>query len=362
MDSSVMQALQMLWGSSEAPVCAVSRSLEPVWAPDDRFRPLLRVLRTELLSEDQTAVPVFPQDGTVLFDAGGSRPCCCTVLPLAVPGEELYLLRFPELPEDRHLTPAETRLLLREQTDLSRYAVANIMQSLYFSESSEKAGKKPDLQALIHEAEDACYALLNGCQHCEEMLWYAFCSPLDTENTGVQDLRMPLRQFADRIAELTAGSLRITECLIEPGLYARTDPARFSYALMLMFLTTHGGAPELNEMKLLAEQRDGSVRIRLSFSSGEQTCSVFRRTHIRNISLTNNELLLGRFCRTFGAVLNRGEDPARPECTLSLPAADPGEGALPLSSSKALYSDGSFSEMHILLSEIMRAADFPHPD
>ena len=357
MDKSVKRALELLFGGSEDPVCAVSRGLKPVWAPDDRARMLLRCLREELVAASETSEPVLPQDGTVLFDTGETQPAFCTIEPLALPGEELYLLRFPETPP-RELSPAETRLLLRAQTDLSRNAVSNIMQTLHFSETDEKAGKGVDLQKIIRETENACYELLNSCQHCEEALWYAFDAPSAKENAP-QDLYLTLRQFAGQIGKLTAGSLRITDCRMEHGLYARVNPDRFFYALMLMFLGTHGGAAVFNEMTLFAERRDDRICVRLAFSSGEGGLAAFHPPLSRNISITGNEILLDKFCRTFGAELIRGSNPAQPVCTLLLPAADPDTGSLPLASAIGSYDEGSFSPARILLSEIMDAGDFP---
>ena len=69
MDQSAKNALELLFGGSEDPVCAVSRGLKPVWAPDDRARMLLRCLREELVAASETSEPVLPQDGTVLFDS-----------------------------------------------------------------------------------------------------------------------------------------------------------------------------------------------------------------------------------------------------------------------------------------------------
>ncbi|MBQ8920628.1 MAG: hypothetical protein IJ060_00500 [Oscillospiraceae bacterium] len=358
MDLSVQQALQLLYGSSEVPVCAVDRRLDLIWASDSRCRTLLSWLRKELPASVSSPGVILPPDGTVLFDIREDQPAACQIQRLTVSGEELFLLRFPEHSERRELTPQESRAMLRSHTDICRSAVASVMQTLYFAENDLRNGRAPDLREVIYDAEEPCYTIMDSCQHCEELLWYTYHSQDEVQE--IQDLTITLRQFAEKLTRLTGSSLKLTDCRIERGLYVKIDPERFAYVLILMFLSTHGGVPERNEMTLQAEERDGRVRIRMAFSKGRKRKSLFHLPLSRDISLANSASLLERFCRIFSAEIIRGDDPEKPECTLILPEAAPDYGFLPLSSLQNPYDEGSFGLLHVMLSEIIHPADFPH--
>ncbi len=361
MNLSEEKALELLYGKGTDPVCAVNLHLEPVWTPDRRAAALLPYLTEEMVVSQNTGEPAVPLDGTVLFRGPEQEPLVCRIQRLELSDERLYLLQFSPAPAYRELTPVEIRTLLRTQTDISRNAVPRIMQAVHFAVSQIEDAADRNVQSCVKEAEDACYAILNGCVRCEEMFWYASFDAMTEAEIEVQELRIPIRRFIEQITRLTAGSLTVSVGMVDIGMYAKVDANRLFFALILMFLTTHGGDGRYSEMEISAQNIQDKIEIRMSFSKGKQQKTCFHEPAFRDISFSGNVILLERFCDVFGAKIIRETRNSRKECILCIPGAEPDYGSVPLSASIAQYETNAFSMMHVLLSDVIHAADFPAP-
>lgn len=360
MEQSIQDALQLLWGHSENPVCAVNSMLRQVWAPDGRAKKYLPGLAAELTASDSLPMPMLPPDETVIYTDAEGEAVSCSIRQLCVPDEPLYLLIFRQPAGGRRFTSAEARSLLRTQTDIGRTAAAQIMQTLRYLRSNIKSDDT-ETCAWLASAEAACYSLLNGAAHCEEMFWYSAFNFDTQDQFAARDLRPTLRHFAEVTDMLTGSSLNLTECTIGPDLYACMDIDRLKFALLLMFVTTHGGDPRLTKMRFSASREESVIRIVMTFngSEDEDTVSVLHTPQAADATLAGNEMLLSRFCEVFNAALTRQVLDGFTSCTLEIPAADSQKEDLRQFSSAVLaYDSGQFSLEHVLLSELMHPQDF----
>lgn len=362
MEQSVLNALQTLWGGSAEPVCAVNKKLEPVWAPDARTKKLLIRMSSELTVSSETLLPVLPPDGNVIFSDADGDAVRCTIRPIPAGDEPLFLLTFDRSPASRSFSPAETRAMLRAQSDAGHTAAAQFVQSLHFLIDEHPELNEPgSVDKWLSRAENACYGLLNSTAHCEEMLWY---SGFDSESEEykefiiTQDISPTLRRFITDVGKAVGSNLTVTESAVGSGLFAAVDEERLLVALLLMFITTHRGDPKLRSMRFSAERAGDLIRISMAFTPGSGGESCMHPSMSRDISLTGNEMLLSRFCETFSASLTRQVLDGFSSAVLELPAQEKPERSAPrLGSSSFSYSAGRFSMTRVLLTELLEPED-----
>ena len=361
MEQAIRDALRVLWGRSEDPVCAVNSAMEPVWAPDARAQKYLLRLSAQLSASAEMPTPVIPTDGNVIFSDTDGNAVTCSIRLIPASAEPLYLLIFRTQRELSGFSPAEARAMLSSQANAGHTVAAQFIQSLHFlKEAHPELADSMEAQKWLILADRACYTLLNSTVRCEEMLWYGgYCSGINNAAEAI-DIREQIQSFADEIDSITGSNLTLADSYLEYGLYTRVDPERLSIALLLMFITTQHGDPNLRSMRLSAVRTDDVIRITMTFTADDTAGeSLLHPSRSIDISLSGDEMLLSSFCAAFGASLScqrlEGYSSAVMELHAEEHAADE---KIMLGSPPSSYAAGRFSLSRVHVSEILDPEDF----
>ena len=343
------EALDILYGNAQYPVCAADRSLSIVWQSCAQAEHLTEQLRA-VLSEPLRDGAV---QSTLLTD--GDAAFRCEIEPLAGDEAPLFLLRFLPAARSSTLNRTESVLLLREQNALLHSAGTAILYA------ADRLNRTPDADGLPADSaerepflsiQDSCYALLRQSLCNQELLWYESASgPF-----GVIELTRPLRRFFGQTELLTERYLHAGVCDTESRLFAETDEKRLLFALTALLIGALRDIDGQNVLDLRAGRADGNIRAELMLRHDpayqKEPLPLFGRLR-RSASAASADLLLDRFCETFRARVLRQAADGRIICTLELPAAEiPGTV---LRAPAVLPEESRFSLFHVMLSALIPA-------
>lgn len=350
MTEKLKAALDILYGRAGYPVCACNAAFCIQWQSEPRAAVLTEQLRAE---QDG---PLFSNGAVrqILLTDGGDA-FRCEAEPLGDETESLYLLRFLPAERSKTLNRTESVLLLKEQASLIHAAGASILYAadrLNRSPDEDGLPADPAVREPFLSIQDQCFALLRQslCDH--ELLWYeSAAAPFP-----VIELTRPLRRFFGQTEILTERYLQAGCCDPDIRLFAETDENRLTFALTALLTEALRDVQGQNVLDLSARREDGIIRIGLALrhDSAQQREPLPLSGRIsRSASPASDELLLERFCDTFGARIVRSAADGSLFRTLELPAAD-SPGTV-VRSSALLQEESRFSLFHVMLSALIPA-------
>ncbi|MBQ6041480.1 MAG: hypothetical protein IJL32_12025 [Oscillospiraceae bacterium] len=349
MTDRLKDALDLLYGNAGYPVCAADRSGSILWQSDEQAAALAEKLPKEALA--------LQKNGRSILLPGENSAVCCEISPLAGSEQPLFLLRFVPADPERRLNRAEAEMLLREQTDALHAAGTAI---LYAADRMNRERDEDGLPAdsAMREPflmiQDSCYALMRQCLCNQELLWYeSFTGAAMLSSVDVSGL---LRHFFAQAELLTDRYLTAGECEIQPRIYAKTDPERFSFAMTVLLAEMLKEARGQNVLDLTAVRADENISIEAVLRSDplkrKEPLPVSGRLS-REFSAASGAVLLERFCKAFDAKAVCLVADGTVRGTLTLPAAARPEPVF--RASREPEEESRLSLYHVLLSELIPA-------
>lgn len=341
-------ALETLYGGA-APACATAQDTVLLWQNGDEAADLLTALRPALNGTPGADRPLIPADGLVHFTYG-EEAWLCRVQRLMQDGECYFVMVFERLKAARRVTVPEMRQLLAEHDAACDAVVARLLMALTPADADvpDEAGIRA-----------ACTDILCLSRRDAQLLWYESA----TEDLLAVLEPIEVSKYAVRIAEvigrLCGGMLRVhTEIAPEPG-FARADAAQLCAALLSLFVTAQRGDPQCSDVTFLYRRTPQQLMLGLRTEQGAPAPHAAEKLkpYAPDGTLISEEVLLTRFCRTFGAALRHTQTDAGMQHTLVLPAL-PGD-AIPQAFHDPAYNmepipGGLLSYSRIMLSRILR--------
>ena len=348
MTDRLKDALDLLYGNAGYPVCAADRSGSILWQSDEKAAVLAEKLPKESLNVQAC--------GRRILLPGAESAVCCEISPLAGSEQPLLLLRFVPADPERRLNRAEAEMLLREQTAYTRTAGTSILYA------ADRMNRDPDEDGLPADPalrepflmiQDSCYALMRQCLCNQELLWYeSFTGAALLPSVDLSGL---LRHFFAQAELLTDPYLTVGDCEIQPRIYARTDPDRFSFAMTVLLAEMLKEVRGQNVLDLTAVRADDRICIEAVLRSDpahrKEPVPVSGRLN-REFSAASGAVLLERFCKAFDAKVVCRVSDGTVRGSLTIPAALP---ELEFHASREPQEESRLSLYHVLLSELIPA-------
>lgn len=346
-------ALELLYGGTEVPVCAVDETLRLLWASCVRAEELLHLLGMQLC-EGSGQIRI-PEDSTVLLH-NVSPPMHCHVQTLLQEGARYYLLRFLPLSARRSLTPGEMQAIIEEQAEICSSAAALSIQSFQRIERRLKSLDSNMDTTVLKMHYKACYSLLNIRTRCRELLGYT----LEQDNlcgSDPVDIGGVLDRAVEELRHAVPVVLPLASVRLAPALFAAVDPTRLHAAFLLLLtrllMEDDIAAPSL---AVEAAREADCICIRLTLQPYEAQDAVHRAFSRGdaggNGTLLADYMLLRRFCDRYHGSFTIPSDKKDHTAELRLPAVSAPE-RLSLHSQTAFYECGCFTLTHILLSSVI---------
>lgn len=368
MKQETIAALQKLYCGTDELVCAATPQFQMLWQSDARAGELLPVLGRQLGGAEKTAEVPIPSDRTVVLSYV-SPPVVCRIDTLSEDGERYLLIRFQPVPEKRELDLPEMRAMLYSMVTTGRQAVISVLQAFHKVEELLQANQlaaDPAVERLLHEA---CYALLNHDVRCDELLWYENLGKTqhapEQAAFGSINLTSELSRFLSDLHAVTDGLIHVEAAEITDDLFAQTEPRRFQFALLAMFVLLQGSDPARTGFSLCAKQAAGQIEIMMTLRQimppAEEPLP-FRKRMQPDGTLLSEDVVLQRFCDAFGAryrVLTQAESVSG---ILTIPAAEPPQDRTQLGAGLARYNAGKCTLAHVMLSAVISAEYYYNSD
>ncbi len=339
-------ALETLYHSENStPVCAVTPDFRLLWKNCAQAETLLSCLCRSLRSSIGTEQPLIPADGQLHITAEGV-PYRCRVQRMSDGGSPFFVAVFEKLAGVRRLTAPEMRQLLTEYDRVCEQAAGRVLAVL----QGNSGGQQPD-DAIRH----ACCEIFCLSQRNSQLLWYESVTEELLETLEPIEVSGLAGRVANALGAASGGVFTVRYQAEGTG-YARVDPNQLSAALMSMLLTAQRGDPEKTDITVSFADRGDvlvlSVTARRGKSAGDALLP-----YCPDGTLISEDVLLTRFCSTFGAVLTV-EKTADAVChTLTLPAVPREDVPLVLhapDSEFALPDPVLLSGCRMMLSPILR--------
>lgn len=302
-------ALETLYCRGDStPVCAVTPDFRLLWQNCAQAEALLTVLCMSLRSSIGTDQPLIPADGQLHISAEGV-PYCCRVQRMMDGDSPFFVVVFEKLTGLRRMTAPEMRQLLTEYDRVCERAVGRVLAAM----QGNPGDLQPD-EAIRH----ACCEIFGLSQRSAQLLWY--------ESVTEELLQMlepvEVSGLAGRVAnalEAAAGGVFTVRYQAEGTGYARVDPNQLSAALMSLFLTVQRGDPDKTDITVAFAERSGRLTLSVTARKGKPAGDALL-PYCPDGTLISEDVLLTRFCSTFGAELT-AEKSAEAVChMLTLPA------------------------------------------
>ena len=297
-----------------APVCAVSMQTELLWQNCGRAGELLELLRTELCGSFFTDIPVIPADGQIRVPDGEAG--YQVSLPRSAQDGEPYLIaEFRRLEGLRRLTAPEMRQLLAEHDRACGRTVKNVLAAVSDSKRHQERVRR------------ACCELLCLSERDAQLLWYESVTEELLLTLQPVEVSGIVRHAAEALQKAGGGAFHVRFSDGGTG-YAKVDMHQLCAALISLFLTVQRGDSFGRDVTLSFSAAADFLTVGVTVQTGSDPAPL--RAYQPDGTLISEEVLLTRFCRTFGARLLHESGDGFRVSRLLLPAvpADPDEQRL----------------------------------
>lgn len=348
LDASVLRSLDVLYGlqsGREEAACAVGTQLELLWSNCDAAQSMLIALKGAVMGSPRLAEQLIGDSGNVTFAYEGETCTCRRLRMRDAAGEAFWLLLFGKQQGRHGLCYSELRQLLGQHAQAIDRIVFEIESALTAGAVAEHA---PETAGQIRST---CAELLNLAQRESCLLWYedaAGCGPSDFSPV---DINAVAQMLTEEIAAAAGDAMKVKYLTQTEHCYARVDCEQFCCAVLSMLITAQRGNPQLTGLTVSVgnAQKADRVCVSVGLTAAEGTDLSRLRSYTADGTACGEQLLLDRFCETFGAEMTASVREESALYSLTLPA-------VPMQfAGKAEERPGSETELRLSLHTVTRS-------